>query len=172
MHNITIETERLILRPLTAADAEEVFEWVSDERVAKYMSYTTYKSIEQVVDLLKSFEVESTNCYFIVIRRSDEKAIGSCNIGVDSKDDGFWGFGYNFRYDCWGNGYATETVKAMLKYVYDNLGARKFTASHAEPNKASGRVMEKCGLHFVGYGEFKKLDGSCKMRSIVYEGEL
>lgn len=37
MHNITIETERLILRPLATADAEAVFEWVSDERVAKYM---------------------------------------------------------------------------------------------------------------------------------------
>lgn len=37
MHNITIETERLILRPLATADAEAVFEWVSDERV-KYRS--------------------------------------------------------------------------------------------------------------------------------------
>ncbi len=32
--------------------------------------------------------------------------------------------------------------------------------------------MEKCGLHFVRYGEFEKLDGSCKARSMEYEGEL
>ena len=32
--------------------------------------------------------------------------------------------------------------------------------------------MEKCGLHFAGYGEFEKLDGSCKARSMEYEGIL
>lgn len=41
-----------------------------------------------------------------------------------------------------------------------------------EQNKASGRVMEKCGLHFVRYGEFQKLDGTLKMRSMEYEGEI
>ena len=44
--------------------------------------------------------------------------------------------------------------------------------SHVEPNAASGHVIEKCGLHFVGYGEFEKLDGSCKMRSKEFEGVL
>lgn len=33
MHNIQINTERLLLRPLKIADAEDVFEWVSDEKV-------------------------------------------------------------------------------------------------------------------------------------------
>ena len=41
-----------------------------------------------------------------------------------------------------------------------------------EQNKASGRVMEKCGLHFVRYDEFQKLDGTLKMRSMEYEGEI
>jgi len=34
-----IQTERLLLRPLSVADAQEVFEWVNDERVSKYMVY-------------------------------------------------------------------------------------------------------------------------------------
>ena len=36
MRNITIETKCLLLCPITSADAEAVFEWLSDERVAKY----------------------------------------------------------------------------------------------------------------------------------------
>lgn len=43
-----LKTERLLLRPLKIADAEDVFEWVSDERVSRYMVYTTYTNIEQV----------------------------------------------------------------------------------------------------------------------------
>ena len=57
-------------------------------------------------------------------------------------------------------GYATEAVKAMMNYVHINFGAQKFVSSHCEPNLASGNVMRKCGLHFVGYGKFEKLDGS------------
>lgn len=67
----------------------------------------------------------------------------------------------------------TEAAEAMINYACENFGARKFASSHCEPNLASGNVMKKCGLHFVGYGEFQKLewrDGSCKMRSMEYEG--
>ena len=52
------------------------------------------------------------------------------------------------------------------------FGITHFCSSHVEPNLASGHVMEKCGLLFAGYGEFEKLDGSCKARSMEYEGIL
>ncbi|MCM1064696.1 MAG: GNAT family N-acetyltransferase [Eubacterium sp.] len=172
MHNITIQTERLLLRPLTVADAEEVFEWTGDERVTKYMCYNTYHSVEQVAEWLKSTETDTKEYLFGFVRTADRKLIGSGSIVPDEKRNGFWKFGYNFRHDCWGHGYATEATKAMMQYAYENLGVRNFAASHAEPNRASGNVMEKCGLHFVGYGEFQKLDGSCKMRSMEYEVRL
>lgn len=171
MHNIKIKTERLLLRPLTVADAEAVFEWVSDERVSRYMVYNTYANVGQVRGWLAFVEKDSSTYNFGFERLSDGKLIGSGDIGPDSKS-GHWGFGYNLRYDCWGNGYATEAVKAMMEYVRRNFGATRFTSSHAEPNIASGKVMEKCGLKFVRYGEFHKLDGSCKMKSMEYEAEF
>lgn len=171
MHNIKISTARLLLRPLTIADANDVFEWVSDERVARYMVYNTYTDIEQVKAWLMAACRDTSTFHFGFERNSDSKLIGSGDIGPYRKQGG-WGFGYNFRYDCWGMGYATEAVQAMIAYVHEKFGARKFASSHCEPNLASGNVMRKCGLHFVGYGEFQKLDGSCKMRSMEYEGEL
>lgn len=169
MHDIRIKTGRLLLRPLMEEDADSIFEWVSDERVARYMVYTTYTDIEQVREWL-AFISQNTSTYnFGFERLSDGLLIGSGDIG-QGKKPGWWGFGYNFRYDCWGMGYATEAVKAMIDYTYENFGARKFASSHCEPNIASGNVMKKCGLHFTGYGEFQKLDGSCKMRSMEYEG--
>lgn len=171
MHDIKIETDRLLLRPLKVDDAEEVFEWVSDERVSKYMVYTTYTDIEQVREWLAFAEKEATTYHFGFERISDGKLIGSGDIGFDSHK-GCWVFGYNFRYDCWGMGYATEAALAMIDYARTNFGAYKFASSHCEPNFASGNVMKKCGLHFVGYGKFQKLDGSVQMRSMEYEGEL
>lgn len=170
MHDFVIETERLILRPLTVSDAEAAFEWVSDERVARYMVYTVYSTVGQVREWLRFVETDAGTYNFGFERKSDGLLIGSGDIGPDRRN-GCWGFGYNFRYDCWGQGYATEAVRAMMKFVHERFGAERFASSHAEPNKASGRVMEKCGLRFCGYGEFSKLDGSCKMRSMEYEGE-
>lgn len=171
MHDINIKTERLLLRPLRAADAEDIFEWVSDERVSRYMVYNTYTELEQVHKWLAFVQQDPSTYYFGFERLLDGKLIGSGDIGFNAEKDA-WGFGYNFRYDCWGVGYATEAVRAMMDYVYTNFNARKFASSHCEPNTASGNVMKKCGLHFVGYGTFRKLDGSMKMRSMEYEGEI
>lgn len=171
MHDIYITTERLRLRPLTAADAEEVFAWVGDERVSRYMVYHTYTDIAQVREWLAFASQDAETYYFGFERMADGLLIGSGDIGPDASKDS-WGFGYNLRYDCWGMGYATEAVKAMMGYVHTHFGARKFASSHCEPNLASGNVMKKCGLHFVGYGRFQKLDGSMQMPSMEYEGEL
>ena len=170
-HEYEIRTERLLLRPMTVEDADAVWKWASDERVARYMVYPTYTNREKLAAWLKSIEVFHGDYHFGFVRLSDGELIGSGSIGPDRKT-GFWGFGYNLRYDCWGFGYATETAKAMIDFAKTTFGVTHFCSSHVECNTASGRVMEKCGLRFVGYGEFEKLDGSCKMRSKEYEGIL
>lgn len=172
MHNYILETQRLILRPLTVADSDAVFQWVSDEHVARYMVYNTYTCLNEVIDWLTSLQKPSEEYHFGFVRKEDNLLMGSGSIGPNENRDGFWSFGYNFRQDCWGNGYATEATKAMMKFAYEHFGIKRFSSSHVEQNKASGHVMEKCGLRFVKYGQFQKLDGSCKMRSMEYEGEV
>ncbi len=113
MHNIRIKTERLLLRPLMEEDADSIFEWVSDERVARYMVYTTYTDIGQVREWLAFISHNASTYNFGFERLSDGLLIGSGDIG-QGKKPGCWGFGYNFRYDCWGKGYATEAVKAIM----------------------------------------------------------
>ncbi len=162
-----IETERLILRPLVPEDAEVVFAWTGDERVTKYMNYSTYFSAEQVREWLEN----GSSGIWGFERKSDGLLIGSGDIHPSKSPaeaaDGFWEFGYCLRYDCWNEGYCTEATKVMIRYAYER-GARKFMAQHAVDNPASGRVMEKCGLTFSGYGSYEKIDGSRKFESKVY----
>lgn len=172
MHDYTIETERLILRPLFVEDADAVFEWASDEDVARYMVYPTYRSKDKVRKWLESIQVFDGEYHFGFERKEDGVLIGSGSIGPDANREGFWDFGYNFRRDCWGRGYATEAAKAMIGFAHDHFGIKWFSSSHVEANRASGRVMEKCGLRFVRYGTFQKLDGTCKSRSMEYEGQV
>lgn len=82
------------------------------------------------------------------------------------------GIGYNFAFDYWNKGYATEVTKRMIKYAYEVLGAKNFVAAHAVGNPASGRVMEKCGMKFSHMGECSKFDGSQTFKAKFYKLNL
>ena len=64
MHSFVIETERLILRPLKVEDADAVYEWVSDEDVARYMVYPTYHSKDKLIEWLTSIQEEAEEYHF------------------------------------------------------------------------------------------------------------
>ena len=171
MHSVTLETDRLILRPLTVDDAGAVFVWAGDPKVNRYMIYALHTDIEATRQWLRSVEQGSEGgCEFGFVRKSDGLLIGTG--GVYDNGGGSWDFGYNLRYDCWGRGYATEAAKAMIAFARKELGAKVFVSNHAVDNPASGRVMEKCGLTFHHYGEYSKADGSETFRAKFYRLEL
>ena len=163
--SLTITTKRLILRQLTLDDAEAAFEWTGDERVAKYMIYSTHESIETTKEWLRS--IKPSENVFGFVRKSDNKLIGSG--GIRLLEDGFWEFGYNFRFDCWGMGYATEASKAMIDHVRSKFGDVPLRAECAAENTASAHVIEKCGLVFKGFGEYTSYDGLKTFKAKIYE---
>ena len=162
-----LETERFILRPLTPEDADAVFEWAGDERVNTYMPYNTHRSPDDSRMWLESLATLENEYQWGYVRKSDGLLIGSGGMRYHT-DTGEWSFGYNIRFDCWNKGYTTEVTKCMIDFIISQ-GAERITAEHAVDNPASGRVMEKCGLHFVKYGEYTSFDGKRTYRSKVYE---
>ncbi len=58
--------------------------------------------------------------------------------------------GYRFLKKHWGHGYATEAARASIAYGFEELGLDRIVAVTLPTNRASRRVMEKCGLSFVG----------------------
>ncbi len=59
----TIETERLILRPLTQEDANAVFEWAGDPLVNKYMPYPLHQSVRQAKEWIRSLGDKNEFCF-------------------------------------------------------------------------------------------------------------
>jgi ribosomal-protein-alanine N-acetyltransferase len=166
-----LETKRLFLRPLTVDDAEAVFTWVSDERVTKFMPYSTYTNIDQVKDWLSNLSNETETNHFGFVLKENNLLIGAGDIGYN-QDTAAWDFGYNLRYDYWNQGYTTEATKAMMKFAYDKYGARDFSSNHAVDNIASGKVMEKCGLTYIKDGTYSKFDKSQTFQAKYYKAHL
>lgn len=57
----------------------------------------------------------------------------------------------------WGNGYATEAVKALMQYGFEELKLNSIWCAHFDWNKNSRRVIKKCGFHYIHTKE-EKLD--------------
>lgn len=86
-----LETERLIIRPITLDDAETCFSWNSDERVTRYMSYPTLTDISQTIDWIKSTLVDKEEYNWAFVLKSENKVIGTGGIGPSKAMDGYWG---------------------------------------------------------------------------------
>ena len=163
MHTHILETERLILRPLTVADAEAEFVWLSDPEVNRFMPYNLYTSVDEARAWLRHVEQCTEEYHFGFVRREDGLLVGAGSIGPkDGRPYAIaegWEFGYNLRRDCWNMGYATEATRAMIGFARREFGVRTFYASHAVDNPASGRVMEKVGCTFDHFSEYSTFDG-------------
>lgn len=168
MKTPVLETERLILRPLMVEDAQDVFEWASDDRVTKYMIYPTHKSIETTLEWLKSIDHKSETDYdFGFVEKSSGKLIGSGGLYWEA-ENAQWRIGYNLRFDRWRKGYATEAALTMVNFAREELNADRIGSMHAVDNPNSGRVMKNCGLVFVKYGTYAKYDNSVTFRCKEY----
>ncbi len=159
----TIETERLILRPLRVEDAEHIFnKWTSDPRVTKYMVYTTNKSADETREWLSDTEEKYKTgiCYDYGFQLKETgKLIGSGGAHLKEKDDDRWSLGYNIAYDYWHKGYTSEAMKGIVDYLSSKKGIKHFTADHAVDNPNSGKVMEKIGMKFDHMGSYTCYDG-------------
>ena len=163
-----IETERLILRPIELSDAQAMFEWNSDSRVAKYMSYPCATEISQTIDFIKGTFTDEMEWNWAFVLKDGNKLIGSGGIGPNNEMKGYWGIGYNLHYDYWHKGYCTEAMKAIVDFAHKELGVNKICSEHAVDNPRSGKVMEKLGLTYHHDGTITKFDGSETFKAKFY----
>lgn len=166
----TLTTQRLILRELVENDAEEMFKnWASDDEVSKYVRWTTHKNVEETKEYIRCEQdrCENGGCYnWGIVLKEKNELIGA--IGAFPSEDSRIEIGYNISRKHWNNGYTTEAVKEVLRYLIDEKNIYRFRCSHAILNPASGAVMRKAGFKYSHDAVYEKFDGSQKFECKVY----
>lgn len=151
-----LETERLILRPLTLADGETAFHgWTGDEEVAKYVSWLPHRTIDDTMAWLKEIEwkheddarVPRDNYIWGFVLKETGELFGSGGL-IWEEDYQLYQVGYNIKKSHWNRGYTTEAMKAILDFAATDLGIRKVAGGHAKENLASAKVLEKLGFTY------------------------
>jgi len=160
-----IETERLILRPITPDDAPDMFEYCSDPETTKYLTFKLHESVEASRDVIAKFFLERPQngvpeAYAIVLKENG-KMIGTVDVhSVRYGDVGEIGYALNSTY--WNRGLMSEALRSALPIWFDEVGFYRLEVMHDVRNLASRRVIEKAG--FISEGTFRRLmwdkDGS------------
>jgi ribosomal-protein-alanine N-acetyltransferase len=147
-----IRTERLILRRFRSDDSQAMFEnWASDDNVSKYLTWPTHTdpAITQWVvnDWVSSYEKADFYQWAIEF---EGNIIGSISV-VDYREDiARATIGYCIGRKWWHKGIMSESLKAVMDYLFDEIGFNCIEACHDPNNPNSGKVMAKCGMKYEG----------------------
>lgn len=148
----TIETERLILRKMQKKNAELIYKnWTSDENVSKYVTWDTHKSVKDTKKYVHYKLERYKNPYvfdWVVVLKETGEPIGEIDAVKVSTADRRVEMGDCFGSKFWNKGYATEALKAFIKYMFTEVEVDKVTACHMAVNPASGAVMKKAGMTY------------------------
>lgn len=146
-----IKTERLLLRKIQPDDAEMVYMWMGDPEVCKYERWKPHPNSDYsygyIIEVFDGYKSDYTYQWGIELTG---KLIGSVSIVNINDYDQKAILGYCLARKFWSNGYTTEAVKAVLRYMFIEIGLNRIEASHSINNIASGRVLEKVGMFLEG----------------------
>lgn len=153
---MTIETERLILRPFREGDGSDVFEYLHEPEVNCFACM----KLDSPDDAEKEVRERSgeTEYYFAIVLKASGKVIGEIDAypeaGEPHADDDAPKDTFS---PCWmlnreyhGRGYAFEAAHAFFDYLFREKGARRIYAYVEEHNAASRRLCEKLGMRLEG----------------------
>lgn len=146
-----IDAGRLVLRPIGLAQARVLLAGGRPPELVLAPGYPSPASLEVLQLLLDGAQLGPYGPYFMV-RRSDGAVIGEIGCGVPAGSD-TGEVGYSVVEPCWGQGYATEALRAVLGFVLAQPGVHRVVAHALVDHQASRRVMEKAGMRYTGQHE-------------------
>lgn len=147
---IFLETERLLLKPIEQADFDNLFALRSDPEVMKYTEQgaQTKEEVQSFIDITIPFQKKYGYDICSVFEKASGRFVGSAGLfrAENATQQPDIEIGYSFLKKYWGKGYATEVVKALIQWGFEDLPVTKLVAFTDHENIASHRVLQKCGM--------------------------
>lgn len=146
-----LETERLVLRELTAADRDAIFAIFANDAVTEYYDLATFRDVDEAEQLIERvqqrFVARQAVRWGVTLQDADE-VIGTVGLFIDTPERG--GVGYDLAQAYWRNGIMTEALAAVLDLAFGTVGLRRVEALVMPGNVASVRLLEKLGFSDEG----------------------
>lgn len=150
-----IETKRLLLRPMLQSDADALHARRNDPEVAKYQTWELPYSREKADALVESVVAmdgpQNDEWWVATVQLLDSgEILGDLPVHLSWQCRSAE-IGYAFDREHWGNGYAVEAVKAIVEYLFEQIGVTRIMGMLHPDNVASAMVLERTGFLFEGH---------------------
>ena len=149
-----IETERLILRPMSTRDAADMFDYASRGEVTRYLLWSPHNTVSYTREYLSYIEKRYRVGDFYdwaVVERASGRMIGTCGFTSIDLSNRRGEIGYVLNPDFHRRGYAPEAACAVMDFGFSRLELNRIEARFMQGNEPSRRVAEKIGMSFEGY---------------------
>lgn len=151
---VWLETERLILRRFTLADAESMFDnWANDPDVTYYLRWPPHADVAISQAYIKG-EIEKyshPDFYSWGIElKIDRILIGSIGVVAMRENTALVEIGYCIGKSWWHRGYTSEALKRLIPFFFEEVKVHRIASYHDPRNPNSGKVMLKAGLKYEG----------------------
>lgn len=148
---VLLETQRLRLRPLTAADTAALLSYRGDPVVCRFLPFDPMDDAEIARRLAEQWfrtelHEDGENVTLGVERRDTGELVGDVILMLHSTEHGNGEIGWVFSPVVAGQGFATEAAQAMLDWAFGPVGLRRVTARLDERNTASARLCSRLGM--------------------------
>lgn len=148
-----IETERLVLKPLTLDDSESLLEIFSDPEVMRYWNTAPWTTLQDATYFIngshESMQREASLVLGVYVTSTGELASKCMLFGYDQASKrAEIGFGLGRAY--WGQGYIHEAGEALIQYGFNSLGLRRIEAEIDPENQASAKALRNLGFSEEG----------------------
>ena len=150
----TLETSRLILRPMTADDVPDLRRWLARDEIYTYWGRKASKG-EREPELMfidpRPWVKRKPDPDFKwgIVLKETNAVIGDVSI-FDIENARMGSVGYRLDPDLWGHGYVTEALRAAVEFIFTHTELDRLHATADVRNTASNRVLEKCGFVHEG----------------------
>lgn len=160
----TIETERLILRPVTESDTEAIYEYSRNRNVGINAGWKPHESLEETREIMDLVFLNQENVFGITLKETG-KLFGTIGLIPDPKrqNEQTRMIGYAIGEAYWGKGFTTEAVRALLDFGFEELKLDLISAYCYPFNLRSKRVLEKNGFQY---------EGCLRLAETRYDGEV
>ncbi|MEA5449564.1 GNAT family N-acetyltransferase [Leptolyngbya sp. CCNP1308] len=151
---ITLNTERLVLRPLCETDVKALYTIFSDPAVMRYWNTAPWEHVGEARDAIANdFEARRTgnSLQLGVEKIADAQLIGTCTLFNFNHQCRRAELGYALARSAWGRGFMHEALSALIDYAFAELNLHRIEAEIDPRNQASAKTLDRLGFLREGH---------------------
>jgi [ribosomal protein S5]-alanine N-acetyltransferase len=168
---VAIDTARLIVRPVAAADLPDLLAVNGDDEVTRFLPYPSWRSLadgQAWFERMSILGARGESAQYVIIERSTLTAVGTCLLFRHEESSARAEVGYVLGRRYWRTGYMSEALAGLIDSAFGPLALRRLEAEVDPKNLASRRLLEKTGFTPEGVLRQRWVDKGVAHDTILY----